>query len=368
MSKVNISALDLNLSSYSYSVKEIVDDIFRNKLDEEVRNFSKNELGIDRVYKAFDLENIDLENSQFQNPDVRLNDMYVAVAEKALHASKLDASDIGLLTTINDNQQYLDPSPTVEVSTRLGLSEDVRTQNYQGLACSSFSESLLNAAGYFALGNKKDVLVLIGTYYTSWFLDRLKQIKRVTKKNKSDFNNFIYFLIFSDAAAVAILSNQNKSKKSLAQIDTKMIFSLKDITEGNYNKATVRLSPDKTNRIIFDMRVNSKMLKESIARLSVKNISRMRKNYPKEFEKVKLWGFHTAGSRFVDYIREECGIDKENANLTYELMKETGNTGAASSLQLINESIKRKILQKGDVGCIVDFGWEGADTFLYNVQ
>jgi 3-oxoacyl-[acyl-carrier-protein] synthase III len=54
--------------------------------------------------------------------------------------------------------------------------------------------------------------------------------------------------------------------------------------------------------------------------------------------------------------------------LTYEIMKETGNTGAASSIQLIKESIQRKVLRANDVGGIIDYGWEGADAFLYEAH
>ena len=49
-------------------------------------------------------------------------------------------------------------------------------------------------------------------------------------------------------------------------------------------------------------------------------------------------------------------------------MRETGNTGSMSSLQLIKESIDRKILKKGEIGGIIDYGWEGSGSFLYHVQ
>ena len=116
------------------------------------------------------------------------------------------------------------------------------------------------------------------------------------------------------------------------------------------------------------MSLNSKILKETIGQLSLENVSDIRKNFPNKFNSVKSWGFHTAGSVFVDYVRELCGIDKEKAKPTYDIMRTTGNTGAVSSLQLIKESINEKILSKGDIGGIVDYGWEGADAFLYTVK
>jgi len=362
MNPVTISDIQVEFSPYSYSIQELVDDIFVNKLDKEVRDFAKNQLGISRVYKAYDFQKMDFDNTDFVLPQIKLNDMYVNVAKKILNSSQID--DIGFLITINDNQENLDPSPTVEVVSRLGLKNDIRTQNFQGLACSSFSEAVLNAAGHFALGNTSDVLVLIGTFYTSWFLDRIKQIKHISKNDNAEFLNFIYFLIFSDVSSGAILSN-NKADHSLAQINTNSILSLKDNKDGGYKKATIKLSPDKEFRMIFDMSLDAKLLKENVASLSSENLLKLQKKFPEDWEKIRMWGFHTAGARFVDYVREKCNVAKSQSKLSYDLMKETGNTGAVSSMQIIKEAIDRKFLNKNELGCIIDYGWEGVNTFLF---
>lgn len=361
MPAINISNIDINLARYSYTVEEIVDDLLKTKLDEEVKDFCKTKLGISKVYKSYDLSQIKFDDTSYVAPHIDLNDMYVETAKRVLNCFHRP-NDVGLLVTINDNQQYLDPSPTVEVAIKLGLSKDVRTQNLQGMACASFSETLLNAAGYFALGYKGDVLVLIGTYYTSWFLDRIKQIDKISMKNRKDFNNFIYFLIFSDVTASALLS---QSDKKIAQINTEIVCSRKDTDVNGYKKATIKLSPDTSSRVVFDMDVNSKILRERSAQLCLENFLHIKQTFPEDFQNVKFWGFHSAGKVFVDHIREKCGIEKSKSELTYELMRETGNTGAVSSLQLINESVKRKVLDRGELGGIIDYGWEGADAFIY---
>lgn len=361
MPAVNISNIDVNLARYSYTIDEIVDDFFKNKLDEETKEFCKTKLGIKKIYKSYDLSRVRFDDPGYLTPHVGLNDMYVESAKNALQPCR-KPGDVGLLVTINDNQQYLDPSPTVEIAIRLGLNKDVRTQNLQGMACASFSEALINAAGHFSLGYKGDVLVLIGSYYTSWFLDRIKQIDRISMRNRKDFNNFIYFLIFSDVAAAALLS---RSDERVARINTEHVSSRKDTDPDGYKKATLRLAPDKSHRLIFDMDVNSKALRERAAELSLENFLHLKKRFPEDFKKIKFWGFHTAGKVFVDFIRERCGIDRTESELTYELMMETGNTGAASSLQMINESVKRKVISNGEFGGIIDYGWEGADAFIY---
>ena len=331
-------------------------------MEPSVREFCKEKLGIKQVYKSYDLSKVMFDDTSYVEPDNALNDLYTECGKNVLESQ--DPKNVGLFVTINDNQQYLDPSPTVELAIRLGLKKDIRAQNFQGMACSSFSEAVLNSAGHFALGFGGDVLVLIGTYYTSWFLDRIKQIKRITMDNKRDFNNFIYFLIFSDVTAGALLSKND----GIAGIDTGHIFSNKDTMEDGYRKATMKLAQDNKFRMIFDMDVNSRLLRERAADLSRENIENMKRNFPEEFQRVKSWGLHSAGKIFVNYIREKCSIENSKSELTYQLMMETGNTGAASSLQMILASINRKVLGSGDFGGMIDYGWEGADAFMYKVK
>src|SRR3989344_2846999 len=196
MASVDLSQICLNYPRFSYSIKEIVDDFLRPKLDRQVREYVKEKLGIDKVFKIYDFDRIDFSKNDYLEPDVPKNELFLKTAKDLLKKSKQKSGDIGMLITVNDNNQFLDPAPTVELVSKLGLSEDVRTQNMQGLACSSFSEALLNSAGYFQLNGKSNSMVLIGSMYTDWFLDRLKQIKLVSKKNRADINNLVYFFFF----------------------------------------------------------------------------------------------------------------------------------------------------------------------------
>jgi len=367
MSILNISPIETKFADYSYSIKEIVDEILKDKLDEDVKEFSKNELGIEHVFKTYDLYKMDLANTNYSTPDILINDMFVQAAENLLSSLNKDPNEIGLLTTICDYHQYLSPSPTVEIVDRLGLNKYVRTQNLQGLACSSFPESLRNAAGHFALGYEGDVLILTGSYYVQWFLDSVKQLDTISIKNKKDFHDFIYFLIFSDVTSAVLISKNDQIEKSIAQIDTNAIFSRKDTSPDGYKTQSIQLSPNDAFRIKHDMNVNSKLLLENVANFSLDNVSRLKERFPSEFEKIKAYGYHTAGTKYVDAVRKKCGIDEERSRLSYELMRETGNTGPVSSQQFIKESIERKVLNKSDIGGFIDYGWEGADTFTFTV-
>jgi len=358
---LNLSGISITKPKFRYSITELVDDFLRQNLDKEVRDYAKNELGIDYVYKSYDLSRVDFSKDDFVEPDVGLNDLYFQTAKKSL--AHCNSDDIGLFVTINDNQEYLDPSPTVELIPKLSFKKNIRAQNFQGLACSSFSEALLNSAGYFLLNGNEKTLVLIGTYYTPWFLDRIKQLKRISKKDKSDFYNLIYFLIFSDVVSSVIISPK-KVKRTQFQVNPEHILTLKD-TKKDSKKPTIKISSDKKHRMIFDMKLQPQKLKESVANMSYENIKFLQKKFPSEFKKIKIWGLHTAGSRFVDYITEKCQIESSKVNLTYDLMKKTGNTGAVSSLQFLNECKSKKYLAENSLGCFIDYGWEGVNLFLF---
>ena len=362
---LDISPIEIKFADYSYTIKEIVDEILDEKLDNKVKEFSKSELQIENVYKSYDLKNMDLADKKFTEPHLALNDMFVEVAKNLMNRLGKNPNEIGLLTTICDYHQYLTPSPTVEIVDRLGLNRYIRTQNLQGLACSSFPEALRNAAGHFALGYDGDVLILSGAFYLGWWLDSLKQIDFVSIKNKKDFHDYVYFLILSDVTSAVVVSKPQDSKKSIAQIDTDAIFSRKDVQPEGYKTATIKIKENEERGIVFDMNVNTKRLQENVASFSLDNINRLKKKFPDEFEKVQAWGFHTAGARYVDFVREKCNIKSEKSKLTYDLMRETGNTGSVSSLQFVKESIERKVLKSGELGVFVDYGWEGADAFMY---
>jgi 3-oxoacyl-[acyl-carrier-protein] synthase III len=173
-------------------------------------------------------------------------------------------------------------------------------------------------------------------------------------------------MTFSDVVGAAIISNDDDS--GIVKIDPTAIFSQKGTGSDDYQKAKIELEPYNKNRIIFDLDVNPGLLQKNVAELSSKNIAQIKTTFPEDFANVKSWGFHTASKPFVDFVRERCGIEKQKAQLTYDVMRETGNTGSVSSLQLIKESIDKKILNSGDIGGIVDYGWEGCDSFLYKIQ
>ena len=351
-----LSGISVVRAPFRYSISEIVDDMLRDKMDRESREYAKSQLGIEYVYKSYDLSGVDFGSDRYVEPHVTMDELYRQAASASLGGT--DRSDIGMLITVNDNPQYLDPAPAAGLVPQLSLRQDIRAQNLQGLACSALPESLLNSAGHFALGHSGDVLLIMGSGYTEWFLDRIKQIKHITRRSRGDFYSMIYFLIFSDAAASTIISP--KPDGAQVRIDPQNVVVSRSARPAP--AATLKMSPDSRHRVIFDMSLDPRGLRDDIVRLAAKSLMRLQRSLP---EGVEIFGIHTAGRKFVDSVAEGCNLDPSKIRMTYEMMRGTGNMGALSSIQFVDECIRQDAISKGGMGCFIDYGWEGAGAFAF---
>ena len=351
-----LSGISVVRAPFRYSISEIVDDMLRDKMDRETREYAKSRLGIEYVYKSYDLSRVDFGSDRYVEPHVAMDGLYRQAAGASLGG--VDRSGIGMLVTVNDNPQYLDPAPTAGLVPQLSLRHDTRAQNLQGLACSALPESLLNSAGHFAMGGRGDVLLIMGSGYTEWFLDRIKQIKHVTRKSRGDFYSMIYFLIFSDAAASAIISSEPDGAQ--VRIDPRNVVVSRSARPAP--AATLKMSPDSRHRMIFDMNLDPRGLRDDIVRLAAGSLMRLQRALPGGIE---IFGIHTAGRKFVDSVAEGCNLDPSKIRMTYDIMSSTGNMGALSSIQFVDECIRRDAMSKGDMGCFIDYGWEGAGAFAF---
>lgn len=361
MRSVYISPIDFRFARHEYTIDQLVNDLYRDKLSPEVRDYFTDKLGIERVYKNRDL-------FEKKSEPQRLVDVYVESARESLKSAGRRASEIGQIVTINDNYQQADPSPSVELVPRLGLNAGVHSDNKQGMACSALAQSLRGAYANSVLPSTGEgTLLMVGSFYTDWFLPGIDRMKKISDRRGRDFLQFAYMLMFSDAVASAYVSRQRPTSEYSIEVRFEMTSTRKDTDPDAAGKARARhvMTPFGP---VMGVDVDSKKLREACARLSRENTSQLRSAFPVEYSGAKVACLHTAGKNFLDLVSESCGLDKEKCGLSYQVLRESGNTGAASSLQLMKESVERRLLKKGEYGLMVDYGWEGADAFLYRVH
>jgi 3-oxoacyl-[acyl-carrier-protein] synthase III len=356
--KVYISPIDIRLGKHEYTIDKLINDIYGDKLSRNLKEQLTYNLGIEKVYKNKDL-------SDKHSEPQRIVDVYVESARSSLKHAGKEPSDIGQIVTINDNYQQSDPSPSVELVPRLGLNADVHSDNKQGMACSALLQSLRTAyANSILPSSGEGTLVMVGSFYTDWFLTGIDRMKKMYDSKDPNFLQFVYMLMFSDTVASAYVSSQKTDSEYSIEVDFYMSSTRKDTDKDAMSKARARYVMMPFGPVM-GVDVDSRRLRESCARLSKDNVSYLKSRFPAEYDSAKVVCLHTAGKNFMDRVSEVCGIKEDKCKLSYDILKNYGNTGAASSLQLMMESVNH--LSKGDYGVMVDYGWEGADAFLYRV-
>ena len=71
-----LSGISVVKAPFRYSISEIVDDILRDKMDREAREYAKSRLGIEYVYKSYDLSKVDFGSDQYVEPHIAIDELY----------------------------------------------------------------------------------------------------------------------------------------------------------------------------------------------------------------------------------------------------------------------------------------------------
>jgi 3-oxoacyl-[acyl-carrier-protein] synthase III len=364
---LSILAIATKFPTFKYSIKELT-ELLSSRMTEEARDFFVNSLGISTVYHSIDYNRVAVSDEQYVTPHINLSDLYVDAAKECLDKSMVSAKQVSKVIVVNDNLQALDPSVTNELMCRLSLPSLTVDFNLQGHACSSLTRAIHIANSQPDEGY---TLVLIGNYYSPWFFDMTKQIEKVhapneinsIKKRRKDFNTCNYFLQFSDNATALLISHMEDGPLNMIKDS---MTTRTGVEPDDYKIADLRIIPNERYRVIFDMDVNTKHLRQRIKQLSKEaKMGVLNKSGIAEYD-IKLWNLHTGGKVYVDEVREECGISYEKCKLTYYTMNEFGNTGASSSSILMMKTLESKALKHGEFAGVLDFGWgPKADAFLY---
>ncbi len=366
---LSILSIATKFPPFKYSIKEFV-EFLSDRMTEAAKDFFINSLGISTVYHSIDYNQIGLSDEHYVLPHVNLSDLYLDAAKECLDKAMVSAKQVKKIIVINDNPQTLDPSVTNELMCRLPLPSATLDFNLQGHACSSLTRAMHIANSQ---SNEDYSLVLIGNYYSPWFFDMTKQIEMVyapseinsIKKRRKDFNTCNYFLQFSDNATALLMSHMEGGPLNVI-MDS--ITTKTGVESDDYKTASLKIIPDKNNRVIFDMDVNTKHLKQRVKQLSREAKMETLKKCGMMENDIKLWSLHTGGKVYVDGVREECGISYDKCKITYDIMNEIGNTGASSSSILMMKTLERKVLKNREIGGVLDFGWgPKADAFLYYI-
>lgn len=254
-------------------------------------------------------------------------DMAYKASLNALENSGCDASELDLILVSTVSADLVSPSVSCLVQKKLGVNCMAYDIN---AACSAFIFLLETAAGYFARGKAKKILV-IGA-------ERLSRIV-----NWSDRSTCV---IFGDGAGAAVLG------EGVGYLNS--VFHVSGGDEVIKIPNCAGCSPfSKTSAEEPYIHMNGQETFKYAVNSISRDIAEVLSNTGIDISEVKYIIPHQANSRIIDAAARRSGIPEEKF---YVNIAEYGNTSSASIPIALDELNRAGKLEKGDIILLTAFG------------
>lgn len=254
-------------------------------------------------------------------------DMGYKAALAALENSGVKAEEIDLILAASISGESLSPSVSCMIQNLLGVS--CMTMDISA-ACAAFVFMLETAAGFFARGRAKKILV-IGA-------ERLSRI--------IDWEDRGTCVIFADGAGAVVLGEGDSYIDSIFDvkggsevIDIPQPIGKSPFFEGEQKKPFIHMAGQET----FKFAVNA-ICHDTTELLRRQGLT---------FEDIKYIVPHQANKRIIDFASVKLKVPKEKFYLNIERF---GNTSSASIPIALDEMNRKGMLNKGDLLLLPAFG------------
>jgi len=210
------------------------------------------------------------------------------------------------------------------------------------------------------------VMICLSGVNSPWFFNQVRGLRNVKgmeaiKSIKDDdlrareirtWVAIIEFFLFGDGAACIIASNEDKGPE-ISRITTITNLRKTDYLAG-YAKLVSSLEP-----FMFEFESG---LSKDIPDLGLEYTSAvLKKLFAQEkslsADKAKKWIMHTGSKRILDSIAKSYGIAYEKIKESYEVLEKYGNLAGASLPFILDMTLHKGELKKGDYAVMLSYGW-----------
>ncbi len=255
--------------------------------------------------------------------DESLSDLCIEASKKALENSGIKAEDIELIIVGTSTPDNNFPNTACVIQAALGVNKafgfDISA------ACSGFVYAMHVARALLKTGSYKNALVLGG--------DALSKI--IDWKDRSTC------VLFGDGAGAAVLECSNEDESDILSSVMYSDGVRKDVltcpSKGDY--PFIKMQGQDVFK--FAVRTVPETLEKAMAEAGISK------------NEVKMYVLHQANIRILEAVAKRLGesMDKFPDNL-----ERVGNTSGASVILLLDELLRNKKLQKGDIIVMCGFG------------
>ncbi len=255
------------------------------------------------------------------------DEMGYKAALAALENSGVKAEEIDLILAASISGESISPSVSCMIQKHLGVS--CMTMDVSA-ACSAFVFMLETAAGFFARGKAKKVLV-VGA-------ERLSRIL--------DWEDRGTCVIFADGAGAVVLGEGNSYIDSIFDvkggsdvIDIPQDIGMSPFYQGTQKKPFIHMAGQET----FKFAVNA----------ICNDTTQLMERHGLTFDDIKYIVPHQANKRIIDFASVKLKVPQEKF---YVNIERYGNTSSASIPIALDEMNRKGMLKRGDLLLIPAFG------------
>lgn len=359
---MRLTLLSTAVPKYRYSTKEMM-ELFPQELSGDLKQNILN-LGVSERYLAYPLDL--LFKSKLSHADEEsVTEVCVAACKQALKSSGITPKDIDYFIATYDSSSFLCPGLSNYLLHELDLKPDIKHVSVQGMACSAFVRAIQLAEDHLAKYPDGNVMISLSGVNSFWFSNQVRGLKDVKgmeeiKTIKDDalktrelrkWVAVIEFFLFGDGAACMIVSNSRLGPEILRTT------SITNLRKSDFLAGYAKLMPS-LEPFLFEFESG---LSKDIPNLGLEYTSTvLKKLFEQEksaVEKAEKWIMHTGSKRILDSIAKSYGIAYEKIRESYEVLEKYGNLAGASQPFILDMTMQKGKLEKGDYAVMLNYGW-----------
>jgi len=355
--------LSTAVPKYRYVTKEMI-EFFPEELPDNVKQNIFN-LGISERYLAYPLDHLFKSELTYLKEDP-VAEVCIATCKQALKSSGVSPKDIDYLIVTYDSSIFLCPGLSNYLPNQLDLKPDIKHVSIQGMACSAFVRAIQLAEDHLAKYPDGNVMISLSGVNSPWFSNQVRGLRDVKgmeeiKVIKDDavrtreirkWVAVIEFFLFGDGAACIVASNGGRGPKIVR------MASVTNIRKNDFFAGFARLVP---SDVAFLFEFESGLSKD-IPDLGLEYTSVVLKKLFSEEKSMsangaKKWIMHTGSKRILDAIAKSYGLSFEKMRESYEVLERYGNLAGASLPFILDMTMRKGGLKKGDYAVMLNYGW-----------
>lgn len=357
-----LNQLSTAVPRYRYSTEEMI-ELFSQKLSGDLKQNILN-LGVSERYLAYPLDSLFKSKLQHADEDP-VAEVSVVACKEALKSSDVSPTDVDYLIAAFDSSSFLCPGLSNYLLHELDLKPDIKHVSVQGMACSAFVRAVQLAEDHLARCPDGNVMISLSGVNSPWFSNQVAGVRDVKgmEEIKAIQNNelkkealrkwvaVIEFFLFGDGAVCIIASNK-KQGPEISRITT-----IANLRKTDYLAGYAKIMPS-YKPFMFEFESG---LSKDIPNLGLEYTSsvlnKLFEQKKSVAEKAKKWIMHTGSKRILDSIAKSYGIAYEKIRESYEVLERYGNLAGASLPFILDMTLRRGELGKGDYAVMLSYGW-----------